>query len=129
MVNHPNIFTLGQMFGVSVVNGTSYVNPGGVNGAGLAGTFRFDAPTIVLPPIMTVGERAIFTAPFVFTGTASAFVTDDVNMTSPLFSVALAGRGTTRVAMDTWSGSYSSPEVTYTFEDAARFPNPHQWCC
>ncbi len=117
-------FTLGQMFGVSVVNGTSYVHPGGVNGAGLAGTFRFDAPTIVLPPIMTVGQPAIFTAPFVFTGTASAFASDDVNMTSPLFSVALAGRGTTRLSMDTWSGAYSSAEVTYTFEDATPVPEP-----
>ena len=116
-------FTLGQMFGVSIVNGTPY--GASVDGfhPGLAGTFRFDAPAIVLPPIVTIGEPAKFTAPFVFAGTASAFAWDD-NLTSPLFSVTLAGRGTARVSMETSLGSYSHPEVTYTFEDGAPVPEP-----
>ena len=117
-------FTLGQMFGVSIVNGTTYSHPGAVGGPGLTGTFRFDAPTIMLPPIGTTGEPAVFTAPFEFTGTASAFAQDDVNMTSPLFSVTLAGRGTARLLMGTESGSYSRPEIRYTFEDVAPVPEP-----
>ena len=117
-------FTLGQMFGVSIVNGTEYNYPGAVNGAGLSGTFQFDAPTIVLPPIVALGERAVFTAPFVFTGTASGFAPDDINRTSPLFSVTLAGRGTASVSMDTGLGGYSAAEATYTFEDVAPVPEP-----
>lgn len=117
-------FTLGQMFGVSMIDGTPYVFPGAVNAPELAGTFRFDAPTIILPPITTVGEPCIFTAQFIFTGTASAFASSDVNMTSPIFSVTLAGRGTARLNLDTSLGSYSQPEVTYTFEDVSAVPEP-----
>jgi hypothetical protein len=117
-------FTLGDMFGVSSVNGTQYSFPGSVNAPGLGGTFQFDAPTIVLPPIVTIGEDVVFTAPFVFTGTASAFAPGDVNMTSPLFSVTLGGRGTARVFMETSLGSYSHPAVTYTFEDVPAVPEP-----
>ena len=113
-------FTLGQMFGVSVVNGVEY----GPFLTWLGGTFRFDAPTIVLPSIVTIGEQVVFTAPFGFMGTASAFAEDDVNKTSPLFSVTLAGRGTARVLLETHGGSYNSGEATYTFEKVAPVPEP-----
>jgi PEP-CTERM motif-containing protein len=113
-------FTLGQMFGVSVVNGIEY----GPFLTWLGGTFQFDAPTIVLPSIATIGERAIFTAPFGFMGTASAFAEDDVKRTSPLFSVTLAGRGTARVLLETHGGSYNSGEAIYTFEEVAPVPEP-----
>jgi hypothetical protein len=117
-------FTLGQMFGVSRVNGVTFSHPGGVDAPELAGTFRFDAPTIVLPPIVSSSEPARFSAPFTFSGTANAFARDDVNKTSPLFSVTLAGRGTARVLLDTTGGSYNSPEAIYTFEDGAAVPEP-----
>ena len=116
-------FTLGELFGVSVVDGTEY-DPFVTGAVGLTGTFRFDAPTIVLPPIATIGENAIFTAPFVFTGTASAFARDDVDKPSPLFSVTLAGGGAARVVMETDGGTYHSGAVIYTFEDVAPVPEP-----
>jgi hypothetical protein len=112
-------FTLGQLFGVSVVNGTEY----GPFDTWLAGRFRFDAPTIVLPPIV-IGEAVVFTAPFVFTGSASGFAADDVNRTSPLFGVTLAGRGTARVRLETFGGSYNSAEAIYRFEDVGPVPEP-----
>lgn len=122
-------FTLGEMFGVSVVDGIEYDSfatwpESGPFFTSLAGTFRFDAPTIVLPPIVSPGERATFMAPFVFTGTATGFAREDVDRTSPLFDVTLSGRGTTTLFMDTSSGSYSHPAVRYTFEDAAPVPEP-----
>jgi hypothetical protein len=118
-------FPLGIMSGVSVVNGTQYaffnLDPASTR---LAGTFRFDAPTIVLPPIVNVGAPVEFTDPFVFSGTASGFAPGDVNMTSPLFSVTLTGRGAARVQMETFFGSYSEADVRYTFEDVAATPEP-----
>ncbi|HJR60501.1 MAG TPA: PEP-CTERM sorting domain-containing protein [Vicinamibacterales bacterium] len=119
-------FTLGIMFGVSVVNGTEYgpffnLDPASTR---LAGTFTFDAPTIVLPPIVNVGAPVEFTAPFVFSGTASGFAPDDVNMTSPLFSVTLAGRGSASVQFETIGGTYNSATARYTFEDVSAVPEP-----
>jgi hypothetical protein len=90
----------------------------------LAGTFRFDAPTIVLPPIVSGGAPVKFTAPFVFSGTASGFAPGDVNRTSPLFSVTLAGAGVASVDFETYYGSYNSADVRYTFEDASAVPEP-----
>jgi hypothetical protein len=118
-------FPLGIMIGVSVVNGTEY-GPFNLDPASprLAGTFRFDAPTIVLPQVVNVGEAVEFTAPFVFSGTASGFAPDDLGLTSPLFSVMLAGRGTASVQMETYRGSYSDATVRYAFEDAAPVPEP-----
>jgi len=119
-------FNLGVMFGVSVVDGTEYgpffnLDPASTR---LAGTFRFDAPTIVLPPIVDVGAPVEFTAPFVFSGTASGFAPGDLDMTSPLFSVTLTGRGAASVQMETFSGSYSDATVRYSFEDVAPVPEP-----
>jgi hypothetical protein len=119
-------FTLGTMFGVSIVNGTQYGPFGNLEPTStrLAGTFRFDAPTIVLPPILNVGAPVEFTAPFEFSGTASGFAPGDVNMTSPLFSVTLAGRGTANVQFETDKGAYDSAEATYTFQDVSAVPEP-----
>ena len=119
-------FPLGIMFGVSVVNETEYgpffnLDPASTR---LAGTFRFDAPTIVLPSIVNVGAPVEFTAPFVFSGIASGFAPDDVGLTSPLFTVMLAGRGTSSVQMETYLGSYSDATVRYSFQDVAPVPEP-----
>jgi hypothetical protein len=118
-------FTLGRMTLVSSVNGTQYgpfSHPD--EATQLAGTFQFDAPTIVLPPILNAGVPGEFMAPFVFSGAASGFAPDDVDMTSPLFSVTLAGRGTANVQFETDNGTYHSASVRYTFQDAAPVPEP-----
>jgi hypothetical protein len=105
-------FTLGESTG-AIVNGTA-------SGAGprLAGTLRFNAPTIA------VEDRF---APFVFNGVVSAFARDDVDARAPLFQVALTGQGTARLSFEDFdnNGALSGSFVTYTFAAApAATPEP-----
>ena len=83
----------------------------------LTGTLRFDAPTIVLPPVDPVRVTDV-TAPFVFSGDVSGFAPDDVNFRAPLFHVNLIGQGTLEMIFDfdfARSGSYPNPQLTYAF--------------
>jgi hypothetical protein len=66
-------FNLG--FGRAAVNGMQFftVNEPG----GLVGTLRFDAPTVILPPVERVPSGVRFTAPFMFNGDVTGFAPDD----------------------------------------------------
>jgi hypothetical protein len=88
----------------------------------LAGTMRFDAPVIVLPPL---GSVRPLTAPFVFNAQVSGFARDDLAAQTPLFDVALVGQGTASLQFfDGRDGSYLEPYVTYTFEAVPAVPEP-----
>jgi PEP-CTERM motif len=111
-------FTLGLSTG-AIINGTEFVRPFGTAGDAprLAGTLRFDAPTIAV---------ADGFAPFVFNGLVSGFAHNDVEARTPLFQVALTGQGTARLGFEDFDnidllGSF----VTYTFAAApAATPEP-----
>jgi hypothetical protein len=112
-------FTLGELTG-AIINGTEFLRPFSASGAGprLAGTLRFDAPTIA------VADRF---APFVFNGVVSAFARDDVDARAPLFQVALTGQGTARLSFEDFDNNadLSGSFVTYTFAAApAATPEP-----
>jgi PEP-CTERM motif len=112
-------FTLGLLTG-AIINGTEFVRPFGTAGdtPRLAGTLRFDAPTIA------VADRF---APFVFNGVVSGFAHDDVEARVPLFQVALTGQGTARLSFEDFDNNadLSGSFVTYTFAAApAATPEP-----
>ena len=112
-------FTLGLTTG-AIINGTEFVRPFGTAGdtPRLAGTLRFDAPTIA------VADRF---APFVFNGVVSGFAHSDVDARAPLFQVALTGQGTARLSFEDFDNNadLSGSFVTYTFAAApAATPEP-----
>ena len=112
-------FTLGLTTG-AIINGTEFVRPFGTAGdtPRLAGTLRFDAPTIA------VADRF---APFVFNGLVSGFAHNDVEARAPLFQVALTGQGTARLSFEDFDNNadLSGSFVTYTFAAApAATPEP-----
>jgi hypothetical protein len=108
-------FTLGNSFD-SNVNGTPFFTFPSPQGR-LAGTFRFDAPSVVLssvPEGATTGPG--FSAPFVFEGQVRGFAAGDVNLRAPLFDVELVGQGTLSLGFDTvFNGSFSTVEERFTF--------------
>ena len=114
-------FTLGSATG-AVINGIEFQRPFGLTEESprLAGTLRFAAPAVVLPPL-TPGFSAAFTAPFVFEGLVTGFGHDDVDAHNPLFEASLVGRGTVTAVFDLFGGVYGDPEVTYAF---APVPEP-----
>jgi hypothetical protein len=99
----------------SNVNGTPF--PGGR----LVGTFRFDAPTVVLPPAPEGGATgAFFNAPFVFSGQVTGFAHADVERRVSLFEVSLVGQGTLTLSFDDFfNGMYSTVEERFTFTATA----------
>jgi hypothetical protein len=119
----------------AVINGTEFVSPSDFSDPmRLAGTLRFDAPAIVLPPVEpnAFPTRANFTAPFVFHGEVTGFAADDLDARAPLFHVALVGQGTVNLLIDSIfrdspsvgypaGGWYDQPDVTYAF---APIPEP-----
>ena len=115
-------FTLGLATG-AVINGLEFQRPFGLTETSprLAGTLRFAAPAVVLPPLTPGGFSAVFTAPFVFDGLVTGFAHDDRDARHPLFETSLVGRGTATAVFDLFGGVYGDPEVTYTF---APVPEP-----
>jgi hypothetical protein len=120
----------------AVIDGTEFVRPY-PDAMRLAGTLRFDAPAIVLPPVerSDAGVGAIFTAPFVFNGQVTGFAADDLNARTPLFHVELVGQGTVDLLLDAFfhserlglppGGLYDAPEARYNFAAApAATPEP-----
>ena len=87
-------------------------------GGWLAGTLRFDAPVVTLPPLESPTP---LTVPFVFSGHVTGFsrnTVDDVDPGVALFDVSLVGQGTAMLEfLDRRGGSYFEPYVTYTFSD------------
>ena len=98
-----------------VVDGTQYSD------VFLTGSFRFDAPSVVLPASAGGLNVLSLSAPFLFNGEVAGFSPGDVARQSPLFQVALTGQGTATLDMDFFGGVYSAPEVTYAF---AATPTP-----
>jgi hypothetical protein len=111
-------FTLGLSTG-AIINGTEFVRPFGLpaDAPRLAGTLRFDAPTIAV---------ADGFAPFVFNGLVSGFAHDDVEARAPLFQVALTGQGTARLGLEDFDNlPLLGSAVIYTFAAApAATPEP-----
>jgi hypothetical protein len=115
-------FTLGRATG-AIIGGTVFFPPFGLgeDSPWLAGTLRFDAPSIVLPPVGS-GSPENFRAPFTFNGEVTGFASDDLDARVPLFHVALVGQGTARLQFEEFiDGAYAVPEVTYEF---APVPEP-----
>ena len=127
----PAPFTLGTAFG-AVVDGTEFVPPssdGSFPGPlGLAGSFRFEVPPIVLPSsgIVSPGQPSPFAAPFVFTGHVTGFRITDVDARTPLFDVTLTGRGMAFGDFEQESdGTFRSDIFRFTFADTpAPVPEP-----
>jgi hypothetical protein len=127
----PAAFTLGTAVG-AVVDGTEFVPPGSGGSfpgpLGLAGSFRFEAPPIVLPSSGAVspGQPSPFSAPFVFTGDVTGFRITDVDARTPLFHLTLTGRGTAFGDFEQESdGVFRSDTFRFTFEDTpAPVPEP-----
>jgi hypothetical protein len=109
-------FTLGVSVD-STINGKPFFTFPGPQGR-LAGTFRFDAPSFVLPPVpegATTGPG--FNAPFTFEGEVRGFSAGDVQLSAPLFDVELVGQGTVGLGFDTIlsDGSYTTVEERFNF--------------
>jgi hypothetical protein len=115
-------FTLGSATG-AVINGTEFQRPFGFTetSLNLAGTLRFVAPAVVVPPIERGRFSATVTAPFVLDGLVTGFARDDLDAREPLFEVSLMGRGTATAVFDIFGGVYGDAEVTYEF---APVPEP-----
>jgi hypothetical protein len=113
-------FTLGLSSG-AIINGKEF-GPFGVEADSprLAGTLRFEAPVVVVPPFEE-GVTRTLTAPFVFNGFVTGFARDDLDARVPLFHVELVGQGSVNLQLDAVGGLYHFPEVTYTF---APVPEP-----
>jgi hypothetical protein len=84
---------------------------------------NFTAPDVTLPPDTGATMFPIFTAPFDFSGQLTGFLTRDLSGT-PLFDVALTGRGTASLGMYVEEGRYSFTDLIYDFESAAPVPEP-----
>jgi len=103
----PPAFTVGTSSG-AIVNGTEFarapVFPTFPGPLGLAGSLRFDAPSIVLPSseLAALEDPNPFSAPFAFSGHVAGFSIADVDARTPLFNVDLLGQG--RVFIDFESG-------------------------
>jgi hypothetical protein len=106
-------FPLGAATGM--INGTKYSSP-----VALAGTFRFDAPTIVLPSPNARGELRL-SVPFEFNGQVTGFAATDFDARVPLFHVDLMGQGTANVFAFDDKGVFTQASVEYTF---AATPEP-----
>ena len=106
-------FTLGTSPG-ALINGTEFGDLGQFGTMiGLAGVMRFDAPTVVLPPLESNHALQV---PFVFTADVTGFAADDLAAAAPLFNASLVGQGTATLEfLDAIGGSYFEPYVTYTF--------------
>jgi len=99
----PPAFTLGTGQ-AAIVNGTVFGTPGALTfpGAlGLAGSLRFDVPSIVLPSSELFEGPNPFSAPFVFNGNVTGFAIADVDARAPLFSAGLVGQGTAFIDFET----------------------------
>jgi PEP-CTERM motif-containing protein len=114
-------FTLGVASG-AVINGTVFVRPFGIpaDAPRLAGTLRFDAPTVAVN-----GFNAA-PVPFVFSGEVSGFAADDTDLRAPLFQVTLTGHGTAHLGFeDDFRCCTESSLLRYTFDAApAATPEP-----
>jgi len=106
-------FPLGAATGI--INGTEYSSP-----VALAGTFRFDAPTIVLPSPNGRGELRL-NVPFEFNGQVTGYAATDFDARVPLFHVDLVGQGTANVFALDDKGVFTETDVEYTF---AATPEP-----
>lgn len=113
-------FPLGGAIGT--VNGTEYSQS---NPVLLAGTFRFDASTIVLPPPQpgrfSDGLELRVDEPFAFNGQLTGFAATDLEATRPLFHLDLVGQGTANVFAIFDKGVFTQTDVEYTF---AETPEP-----
>jgi PEP-CTERM motif len=80
------------------------------------GELRFDAPTVVLPPL-PASDEIVLTAPFLFSGFVAGF--DDANGVegARLFEADFTGRGlvTLRGLVDREKGDYFWRQVRYEF--------------
>ena len=100
-------------FGVADINGQHFFTP---NEPGLLiGTLRFDAPTIVLPPVEQVPNGVAFSVPFVFHGDITAFAPDDLEATTPIFHLNLVGEGTLGIGLLPFGTRYGEVDSVYTF--------------
>jgi hypothetical protein len=106
-------FPLGAATGI--INGTEYSSP-----VALAGTFRLDAPTIVLPSPNGRGELRL-NVPFDFSGQVTGFAATDFDARVPLFHLDLVGQGTANVFALDDNGVFTQTDVEYTF---AATPEP-----
>jgi len=109
-------FPLGFSFLPVTVNGTT--TPGSV---GYAGTFRFDAAPVVLPPLTGPTSVVDLRVPFLFNGDLTGYSSDDLGRSQPLFHLSLTGQGTARYLADGENGVYVAPEARYEF---AATPTP-----
>lgn len=128
----PAAFTLGAAWGATI-NGVEFAPPLGSGpfrppSLGLAGFFRFDAPSFVLPPLDAVGpgHPNPFLVPFEFSGHVTGFRMTDTDARTPLFDVALTGRGTAFSDFEPESsGVFTSDIFRFTFQDTpAPTPEP-----
>jgi hypothetical protein len=117
-------FTLGWSTG-AIIDGTEVVPVGGlaVDSPWMTGTFRFDAPTVVVESLEehNPGNRIV---PFVFSGQVRGFARDDLDGRIPLFDLALVGQGTAVLQFEGYdfaNGTWEEVVAEYTF---APVPEP-----
>jgi PEP-CTERM motif len=108
----------------AIIDGTVFYPPfaWGPESPVLTGTFRFESPTVIVPPQQ---DEALFllnvTVPFTFTGDVTGFAHDDPEAITPLFHVALVGHGAARLAMVKFDGALDEGKLEYRF---AATPDP-----
>ena len=99
----------------AVIDGTVFLPPFAMSETSprLNGTLRFDAPSIVIPPLDSSSVRA---APFAFTGEVTGYAHDDPGARTPLFHLTLIGQGIARLQFeDLLNGVFLEPVTTYEF--------------
>ena len=108
-------FTLGQATG-AVIDGRVFLPPFGLRADSprLVGTFRFDAPAVVVPPPVDAAASGVnLTGPFVFHGDVTGFAPEDATASVPLFHVDLVGQGTANLSLSFFGAEEN--QLFYTF--------------
>lgn len=101
---------------VAVVDGITYASRDSFESwLDMAGTFLFEGPDVVLPPLPAEPGVISLRAPFQFSGAAAGFPRSAVAGDPPLFVVDLVGRGNVDLRLRSEGGLWRFANLEYAF--------------